>query len=136
MRILFLLLLLISWNSKGNTSLELNILPIPHAIISGVVNDGKIIAKGKIIYSGEKRGFKIWSEQPFVNGGYKSIDRNESYNSINYTINADGVSIKKTIDGGFEVFPTDSNVSFNIIINGEQELKTGVYTIDLNVSPI
>lgn len=124
-------LIVLPFFSQASESPELSYYSTGNA--SGQVPDGYVLGKGTISFSGPHSGFKIWSTAiavPEKPGSYELTGQQHSANRVRVKLRGNE-NWQSAPDGiGLIIRTEDETVSFELVVEGKQQISAGNYSID------
>lgn len=102
--------------------------------LTGTIKDGFLVGKGRVMYTGEHSGFRVWSEAP-RSGAYPArylIEGQQNFhNRLRVRIGSERGQADVKEGKGIIILTGDNSVLFNVVADGTQNVKADNYPIEL-----
>lgn len=102
--------------------------------VSGQVPDGYVLGKGTISYSGSHRGFQLWSSAPAIPekpGSYELAGLQHNGSRVRVKLQTNENWQPAADERGLTIRTEDETVSFELVVEGKQQVSAGNYSMDL-----
>ncbi|UJD87711.1 hypothetical protein FS594_02300 [Rahnella aquatilis] len=102
--------------------------------LPGTIKDGFLVGKGRVMYSGEHSGFRVWSEAPRSGthpARYMLEGQQNVHNRLRVRIESERGQVDVKEGKGIIILTGDNSILFNVVADGPQNVKADNYSVEL-----